>query len=385
MLLAAIPLFSFTAWAETYQWTQIKAHTGNIQTIAISPESPEILYIGTNDAGGFMSRDSGNSWPTADSFLTDQSIYTLVFSPDFGSTGIMYAGTMNEVYKTSNQGSTWEQKTTGSQNTSVPSVTASSFSPDTVYAGTGIDIWKSVNAGENWTSISNGITDNAANIRTIIVNSFSTDTIYAGALAGGVFRTTDGGALWESVNNGLANTGVWTLVPDPSSPGILYAGTNGGVFKTTDGGESWTSASTNIGSITVYALAVHPRNPAVIYAATKNGIFRTENGGVLWDKISSDTDFTIVRSLAIDGSAGTRIYAGTSTKGLFGCTVAVPGDINGDTVVGLDDAILGLKILAGINTDDVVVDMNADVNGDTRIGIEEVIFILKEVAASQII
>ena len=66
-------------------------------------------------------------------------------------------------------------------------------------------------------------------------------------------------------------------------------------------------------------------------------------------------------------------------------TVAVPGDINGDTVVGLDDAILGLKILAGINTDDFVVDMNADVNEDGHIGIEEVIFILKEVAASQII
>ena len=55
------------------------------------------------------------------------------------------------------------------------------------------------------------------------------------------------------------------------------------------------------------------------------------------------------------------------------------GDVNGDCVVDLADAILALKIATGKN--DVagnILTVYADVNGDERIGMEEVIYILKK-------
>jgi hypothetical protein len=62
------------------------------------------------------------------------------------------------------------------------------------------------------------------------------------------------------------------------------------------------------------------------------------------------------------------------------CTpeTCIPGDVNGNGKVDLDDAMLVLRILAGIPVGNV--NLNADVNGDGKIGLEELGFILQKVA-----
>src|SRR5690606_10029226 len=46
----------------------------------------------------------------------------------------------------------------------------------------------------------------------------------------GVFKSTDGGANWSLLNEGLTNTNVSALVIDPATPTTIYAGTLSGVF-----------------------------------------------------------------------------------------------------------------------------------------------------------
>ena len=60
----------------------------------------------------------------------------------------------------------------------------------------------------------------------------------------------------------------------------------------------------------------------------------------------------------------------------------VPGDVNGDSLVMLDDAIVVLKVLAGINESNTIF-IHADVNGNGTIGTEELIYILQKVADFQ--
>jgi hypothetical protein len=54
--------------------------------------------------------------------------------------------------------------------------------------------------------------------------------------------------------------------------------------------------------------------------------------------------------------------------------------VDGDSDVDVDlaDAVLALKIMIGLNPDDVHAD--ADMNGDGKIGLQEVIFILQKTA-----
>jgi hypothetical protein len=55
--------------------------------------------------------------------------------------------------------------------------------------------------------------------------------LYAGTSGSGVFKSTNGGADWHALNNGLTSSFVHTLAIDPLQPTILYAGTaGGGVF-----------------------------------------------------------------------------------------------------------------------------------------------------------
>jgi len=60
------------------------------------------------------------------------------------------------------------------------------------------------------------------------------------------------------------------------------------------------------------------------------------------------------------------------------------GDINGDGNVNLTDAILCLRVLAGLDTSGLLRSdygtSGTDVNGDNSIGIEEVIYILQKVS-----
>jgi parallel beta-helix repeat protein len=67
---------------------------------------------------------------------------------------------------------------------------------------------------------------------------------------------------------------------------------------------------------------------------------------------------------------GADEYSVVSTSG--------PGDLNGVGGVDLADAIIALKIVAGINVGNIAA--GADVNSDNKIGLEEVIYILQKVA-----
>ncbi len=59
------------------------------------------------------------------------------------------------------------------------------------------------------------------------------------------------------------------------------------------------------------------------------------------------------------------------------------GDINGDTKTDLADAVIALKVTAGVNIDGMIPAgysmSDIDVNGDDRIGMEEVLYIMKKI------
>ena len=119
----------------------------------------------------------------------------------------------------------------------------------------------------------------------------------AAGVAGGVFKSTDGGASWRPTSDPLDNIAVCSLAMDPTDPNIVYAGTgegysNGdavrglGVFKSEDGGESWRQLEETIEPLVspfafqyVNKIAVSPIDPLRIYAATRSGVWIHRNAG----------------------------------------------------------------------------------------------------------
>jgi photosystem II stability/assembly factor-like uncharacterized protein len=89
--------------------------------------------------------------------------------------------------------------------------------------------------------------------RSVAVAGHPTDrgTFYFGAVAGGVWKTTSGGAYWENITDGQLNTSaIGAIAVSEADPNVIYIGTGetairsnvshgDGVYKSTDGGRTW--------------------------------------------------------------------------------------------------------------------------------------------------
>ena len=130
------------------------------------------------------------------------------------------------------------------------------------------------------------------------------DTYYFGAVAGGVWKTTDGGANWIPLFDKEDISSIGAVAAAPSDHNVVYVGTGEaairgnttygtGIYKSIDAGRTWK----NVGlkdSRQIGALIVHPQNPDVALVAAlghafgpnqERGIFRTTDGGRNWTKV----------------------------------------------------------------------------------------------------
>jgi len=178
-------------------------------------------------------------------------------------------------------------------------VALSPSSPSTIYAANGFrrkGVFKSTDGGASWVTVNSGLTD--ADVRVLAVHPNDSAVVYRGDYSVGIARTTDGGARWDLVNG---TRGIVAIAINPSSTSTVYAGvgaqvyeflTTGGLLKTTDGGATWAAAENGLTSRRVLSLAVDQRSPSVLYAGTApstfpspgiySGVFKSEDGGQTW-------------------------------------------------------------------------------------------------------
>jgi photosystem II stability/assembly factor-like uncharacterized protein len=136
-------------------------------------------------------------------------------------------------------------------------------------------------------------------------------TYYFGAVAGGVWKTTDGGVSWDPLFDKQSTSSIGGIAVADSDPNVIYAGTGeacirgnisfgDGVYKSIDAGKTWTNIglkdTRHIGKV-----IVHPTNPDVAFVAAlghayganaERGIFRTRDGGKTWEKVLYLDDHT---------------------------------------------------------------------------------------------
>ena len=146
-------------------------------------------------------------------------------------------------------------------------------------------------------------------VRAIAVHPTDPNTVYIGAAAGGIWKTTNGGASWVNLTDNLPTLSYGAIAIDPNSPNNVYAGAgeilynfstvvyNGqGLYKSTDAGNTWTQITNGFGNVTHFGdLEVSPHNSNTIFAAlgsgyyytgnlSNEGIWRSTDGGINWTK-----------------------------------------------------------------------------------------------------
>ena len=211
--------------------------------MAVDPLEPNIVYASTQNEGIFKSTDYGDSWKSVSTGLSGAITY---LTPDPADFGRLFASTATAFYLSEDGGVTW----TNVLNYPAWTVTIDPADPSTVYATARTQgIFRSSDGGHTWQSINNGVTVlSMGRSAPVIIDASNRQTLYVGSEGGGVFKSLDGGSHWFAVNSGLSDLTVLGLAMDPANPEVLYACGASGVFKTLTGGESG-SASIAISSV----------------------------------------------------------------------------------------------------------------------------------------
>lgn len=148
--------------------------------------------------------------------------------------------------------------------------------------------------------------------RALVIHPANPQIMYAAGVAGGIWKTVDGGATWTALGDFLANIAVTSLAMSPKNPNTLYAGTgegffNGdsirgnGIFRTADGGATWTQLANTTGPnfYFVNKIVVSAQSPSRVYAATRTGVWRSLNFGATWTRVLNPDVFGGCLDLAI--------------------------------------------------------------------------------------
>ncbi|HEY2932875.1 MAG TPA: sialidase family protein [Acidobacteriota bacterium] len=284
----------------------------NTVALVIDSDNPDILYAAIaepnfcshSDRRLFKSIDGGTSWNNniSPNINGCDIIHSLVMDPSNPKT--LYVANHDDLF-----GDTWSPLVKSTDGGAIwsyllgPPFAALAIDPvneNTLYAGTfdspyyGYDgpdyrngVLKSADGGAHWSTT--GLTNTGVNV--VAIDPVNPGILYAATCSfrgyprhpnvfRGLFKSTDSGASWLAINNGLAdliNTGsnIAALVIDPDNPDMLYAGTSGsGVFKSIDGGTNWSSFNDGLTNLDIRALALALGNVNTPYAGTSGGVFK---------------------------------------------------------------------------------------------------------------
>ena len=254
--------------------------SGRVTSIAAVPGRSEVIYIGTAGGGVWKTITGGTSLRPVFEDHT-QSIGKVVVDPSDPET--IWVGT----------GEPWVR--------------------NSVSVGTGL--YRSANGGTNWEAMGLAGSERIADIIVHPGNSDIIYVAAQGHLwdaheERGVFKSTDGGKTWEKVLYIDEHTGCTDLDIDPDDPEVLYAamwnhrrrpwdfdsGLNGksGLYRSTNGGADWELMQNGLpeGKLGRMGIAVAPSNGKRIYLSVESekdkGLYRSDDRGANWQQVSTD-------------------------------------------------------------------------------------------------
>jgi hypothetical protein len=125
------------------------------------------------------------------------------------------------------------------------------------------------------------------------IDPSNTDRIFLVSRGGGFWRTSDGGANWETTSDFLVANGVYSVAVNPqNTQEVLIAVQQGGnaythgIYKSINGGTTWEISEfnpTNLGwgglgdNERIYKLRYHPTVANQIFIGTSKGLYVSDN------------------------------------------------------------------------------------------------------------
>ncbi|MEJ2400536.1 MAG: hypothetical protein P8Y52_03990 [Xanthomonadales bacterium] len=251
--------------------------SGRIADIAVDPERRSTWYVAVGSGGVWKTENRGTTWTSVFDGQGSYSIGCVTLDPN--DNDVIWVGTGENVSGR--------------------------------HVGYGDGVYKSLDGGATWKNMGLEASEHIGMIRvdprdSDVVYVAAQGPLWSGGGERGLYKTTDGGESWQRILGGGDYTGVNEVHLDPRDPDVIYAvrhqrfrnvaalingGPESGIFKSTDGGATWVELTNGLpeedmGKI---GLAISPVDPDVVYAtielgARTGGFWRSTDAGGSWEK-----------------------------------------------------------------------------------------------------
>ncbi len=305
-------------------WTPIfdSQPTGSVGAIAAAPSDPNVLYVGSGEGlqrpdlstgdGIYKSSDAGRSW-THLGLRDGQQIPMIAVDPHdpnrlfVAVLGHPYGPNAERgIFRSTDGGQSFEKVLYRDENTGGIDVVIDPSNSQTIYAamweareapwengsfnGAGSGVFKSSDGGATWKQLTNGLPSNEKIGRAgLEVSRANPSRLYAicgrKKDVGGLYRSDDAGESWRRVND---DERIWgrpgdfnDVHTDPKNADVLYVA-NIVTWKSTDGGKTFASFRGAPGGDDYHRVWINPNDTNTILIASDQGAIVTVNGGQSW-------------------------------------------------------------------------------------------------------
>lgn len=366
-------------------------------------ESTIIYAVGKNgtmNGGVYRTTDGGTVWTKITSNLPSSNYGRIALAQDPSNSNTLYSvfqsydttqagdAGLKGIYKSIDGGVNWTlltspQKIVSTGNMSYLKnqgwydnvIAVDPNNSNNIYVG-GVDMMKSTNGGKSWSQVtywdqSYGFPVVHADHHALVFDKNNANTLYGGN-DGGVYKTTNGGASWTTLNNGLEITQfysgavyksgatyhggtqdnghlkysgsgiIWTTVAggdggysaqDQSNSSVMYEEyVYLEMSKSTDGGAKWDSCINGLTDakdankcLFIAPFTMNPENSNVLIAGSDK-VWVTSNSASSWTQSSNvlSTGAKVSAVTVVNASANYLGFAGTTDGKIFKCTSLDP-------------------------------------------------------------
>jgi photosystem II stability/assembly factor-like uncharacterized protein len=264
------------------------------QIVPGRPSEPDTLYCGVEPAALFESRDGGETWEPNRGLLNHEHqprwqpgagglcLHTIVLDPK-NPKRMLIAISAAGVYRTDNGGKSWQARNVGVRAEFLPDkypefgqcvhkVVQHPKCPERLFLQNHWGLYRSDDWGDSWEDIANGVPSDFG--FAMQMHPQDPDTVYIVPLESDMFRctpeaklrvyrTTDAGASWEPLTEGLPQKNAYeTVLRDAltadamDEPGIYFGTRSGKLFGSTDDGATWREIADSLPPVVCVKTAV---------------------------------------------------------------------------------------------------------------------------------